>query len=217
MSIFDKGNVDYDYLINSVRQHSLEPSGVVIELTESKIHTSANKENTAVLAKTKNEVFIVKIKIFLFLLICGLMNMQICLAGVIQDDFTVKGVNLFSSRYEDVIAKLGKPHKEKVEEEGKPAYTYLTYPGLSIWTVNETKGIVYMRIEGYDQQTKRGLKVGATTQKIIKEYGQPQKQNIHGHMYYVYPITGEVNGRLLFDMTDGYAGQIIFTAVPNLP
>ena len=38
VSIFDKGNVDYDYLINSVRQHSLDPSRVVIELTESKIH-----------------------------------------------------------------------------------------------------------------------------------------------------------------------------------
>lgn len=157
------------------------------------------------------------VKSFLFLLICGLLNMQICLAGVVQDDFTVNGVNLFSSRYEDVIAKLGKPYREKIEEEGKPAYTYLTYPGLSIWTVNETKSIVYMRIEGNDQQTKRGLKVGATAHKIIQEYGPPQKQNIRGHMYYVYPITENVNGRLLFDMTDGYAGQIILTAMPNLP
>lgn len=151
--------------------------------------------------------------VWLFLL----FGSQVCFAEVAKEDFTVDGVNLFASKYEDIVAQLGKPYKEKVEEQGQPAYTFLTYPGLSLWTVNDSKKLVYMRIEGYERQTKRGLTIGATSHKIIKEYGQPQKVNLRGHMYYVYPITGEVSGRLLFDMTDGYAGNIIFSALPNLP
>lgn len=157
-----------------------------------------------------------RIRFVLFLLLF-LVGSQVCFAEVTKDDFTVDGVNLFASKYEDVLAQLGKPYKEKVEEQGQPAYTYLTYPGLSLWTVNETKKLVYMKIEGYERHTKRGVTIGGTAHKIIKEYGQPQKQSLRGHMYYVYTLHGDVKGRLLFDMTDGYVGNIIFSALPNVP
>ena len=95
--------------------------------------------------------------------------------------------------------------------------TYLTYTNLQIWLNRKSGQIVYLKIEDRDTQTARGVKVGATSYKVIKEYGQPQKQMIKGHMYYIYRLNAADSYRLLFDLTEGYVNRIILTHLPDNP
>ena len=151
----------------------------------------------------------------LLILLLVLAPVTVGFASIDQDDFTINGVNLLTSNYDDVITKLGKPSKQKSDEQGEKL-TYLTYGGLHIWTAGDGQ-ISYMRIDGSDYQTKRGVKVGGTPYKVVKEYGQPLKQTIHGHSYYIYKVDVQAKDRLIFDMSEGYVSQIIFTRVVDNP
>ncbi|NLP40796.1 MAG: hypothetical protein GX348_01115 [Veillonellaceae bacterium] len=137
-----------------------------------------------------------------------------CLAAVTHDDFTVKGINLLSSNYDSIVAKLGEPKKKINEEYGQPPLTHLSYPGLKISVISESGQIVHMVIDNGDYQTKRGVKVGATPYKITKAYGKPYKTVLRGHVYYIYDTEPAGANRLIFDMTEGYASKIIYTTMP---
>lgn len=137
-----------------------------------------------------------------------------CLAAVTQSDFTVKGINLLSSNYDNIVAKFGEPKKKINEDQGQPPLTHLSYPGLKISVVTESGRIVHMVIDNGDYQTNRGVKVGATPYKVTKAYGQPNKNVLRGHVYYIYDTEPAGANRLIFDMTEGYASKIIFTSMP---
>lgn len=154
-------------------------------------------------------------RIILLVLLLTFMPVSMGFTAITQDDFEVKGINLLTSTYDDVIAKLGKPSKQKVDEEGEKL-TYLTYGGMHIWTAGDGK-ISYMRIDGNDYQTKRGVRVGGTAYKVVKEYGEPQKQIIRGHSYYIYKLDPLDKNRLIFDMSEGYVSQVIFTRMLDNP
>ena len=156
-------------------------------------------------------------KICIALLGIIIMLTGICSAAVTQEDFTVNGVNFVTGNYEDVIAHFGAPHKKRVEDQDDPPMTYLTYTNLTIWLNNRSGQIVYLKMEDRDAQTARGVKVGGTSYKVIKEYGQPERQKIKGHMYYIYHLNADDQYRLLFDLTEGYVSRIIFTNLPDNP
>ena len=150
----------------------------------------------------------ITVMVFLFILITP------CLAALTQNDFTVKGINLLSSNYDDIILKLGEPKNKINEEQGQPPLTHLAYRGFKISVVSDSGQIVHMVIDNGDYQTNRGVKVGATPYKITKAYGQPYKTVLRGHVYYIYDTEPAGANRLIFDMTEGYASKIIFTNMP---
>lgn len=158
-----------------------------------------------------------KIKICFVLLILIMVLSSVCFAAITQDDFTLNGVNLVNSKYDDVIAKIGVPKKKTFDEQGEQPRTYLTYSGLQVWMDNKSGQLAYMKADGNDYQTTRGIKVGGTPYKIIKEYGEPQKQKIKGHLYYIYKMNPESAYRLVFDMTEGFVSKIILTSLPDNP
>ncbi|MPL68031.1 hypothetical protein SDC9_13735 [bioreactor metagenome] len=143
-----------------------------------------------------------------------ILVMATCFAAVTPADFTVRGISLGSSSYDDIVANLGEPKKKFEDEQGQLSLTHLSYPGLKIAVVSEGGPVVYMLIDNGDYKTQRGVKVGATPSKLTKEYGQPQKSMINGHVYYIYDTEPVSKSRLIFDMTDGYASKIIFTSMP---
>lgn len=156
-------------------------------------------------------------KLFFTLLLALTIPYTICLANLTQDDFTINGVNLITSSYDDVITTLGEPAKKTVDQQGEPALTYLTYKGLRVWTVNNSGQVAYILADGRDYETHRGIKIGATPYKVTKEYGDPLKENIRNHVYYVYKLNPTSGHRLYFDMTEGYVSRMIFTSLPTSP
>lgn len=154
-------------------------------------------------------------KIIVFLAcVLLLINANSCLAAITQEDLAVNGVRLLSSRYEDVLAKFGEPKRKSADENGQPPLTHLAYAGFHASVVSDTGKLVYMMVDNSDYSTIRGVKVGATPYKVIQAYGQPQKMNLRGHIYYVYNTEPAGDTHLIFDMTEGYASKIIFTNLP---
>lgn len=151
------------------------------------------------------------IKIIILLNFLLIMGMNICFGNVETKDFSFQGLNILSAKDEDIIAKMGEPKRKNVDDIGNPALTHLLYRNTYIKVYNDTGKIAYIKIEDRDYKTVRGISVGATPYKVVKEYGQPEKVNVNGHIYYVYKLTDVIGYRLMFDMTDGFVGRIIFT------
>lgn len=137
-----------------------------------------------------------------------------CFAAINSSDFSVNGISLVSSKYEDVLAKLGQPKNKFDDDQGQTPLTHMSYRGLKISVAKDTGHVVYMMIDNSEYQTQRGVMVGTTPYKITKLYGNPQKTVIKGHIYYIYNTEPECANRILFDMTDGYVSKIILTSMP---
>ncbi|MCE5285797.1 MAG: DUF4309 domain-containing protein [Pelosinus sp.] len=156
------------------------------------------------------------IRVLLILNILLVMGVNLCFADVNTTDFTFNGINILTGSYQDIMTKLGEPKKKIVDETGSPAFTYLSYPNIHIQTYNDSGKIAFVKIEDRDYKTARGIAIGSTPYKVVKEYGQPEKLNI-GHIYYVYKLADAAGYRLMFDMTDGYVTRIIFTNLTDKP
>lgn len=137
-----------------------------------------------------------------------------CFAAINPSDFDVNGISLGSSKYEDVLTKLGEPKSKFDDDQGQMVLTHMSYRGLKISVAQDSGRIVYMMIDNSEFKTQRGVKVGATPYIVTKLYGTPQKTIINGHVYYVYNTEQESSNHLLFDMTEGYVTKIIFTSMP---
>lgn len=165
-------------------------------------------------------------KIVFFLLLISFLFSSTALAALTQEDFTLytikdssaplAGVNLVSGGYKELIAKMGEP-KKQTEDSGEQPVLYIIYPNLHLSLQSQTDKITYLRFDGKDYQTQRGIKVGGTAYKVIKEYGQPEKQLVKGHMYYIYTWDEKPAYRLVFDMSEGYVSRVIYTTLPTLP
>jgi hypothetical protein len=145
------------------------------------------------------------------------MGVSLCFAEVNAADFTFNSVDVLTGKYEDIIAKMGEPKRKAVDETGSPALTYLLYRNIHIETYNDSGKIAYIKIEDRDFKTVRGVAIGSTPYKLVKEYGQSEKVNLNGHIYYVYKLADTACTRLLFDMTNGYVSRIIFSNLSDKP
>lgn len=157
------------------------------------------------------------IKVVLILNILLILGSNLCFAEVKSADFAVNGINIITGKYEDILTTMGEPKRKTVDEEGNPAFTYLTYRNMHIQTYNASGKIAYIKIEDRDYKTARGIAIGSTPYKVVKEYGQPHKENLRGHIYYIYKLPDNPAYRLLFDMTDGFLSRIIFTNLADKP
>jgi hypothetical protein len=133
-----------------------------------------------------------------------------CSAALTQADFTIRGVNLLTDKYGDVIRKLGEP-RQKIDGPQDIPQTYLLYSGLRVSMLNDSQRIAFIRIDGRDISTKRDVKVGATPYKVVKEYGTPEEQELGGHIYYIYRLNPGSEDCIAFDLSEGYVSRIILT------
>lgn len=155
-----------------------------------------------------------KTKISVIVCVLLLVFVNVCFAAITANDLTINGVTLLSSKYDDVLAKLGEPKRKSIDEEGQPPLTHLAYVGFQASLITASGQVVYMMIDNSDYSTVRGVKIGATPYKVVKAYGQPQKSIIDGHVYYIYNTEPASESHLVFDMTAGYASKIIITNLP---
>lgn len=162
----------------------------------------------------KIRVIIMKTRVSVIVCVILLISINVCFAAITVNDLTINGITLLSSKYDDVLAKLGEPKRKSVDEEGQPPLTHLAYAGFHASLVTPSGQVVYMMIDSNDYSTVRGVKIGATPYKVVKAYGQPQKSIIEGHVYYIYNTEPASESHLVFDMTAGYVSKIIITNLP---
>lgn len=166
-----------------------------------------------------------KIVTVLALLVLFLTNTVF--AALQQEDFTLQkleerqkssliGVNLVTSTLADITGYMGEP-KKKTEDSSEDPVIDMAYSNLHLSIYSQSNKMIALRFDGREYQTLRGIKVGATSYKVIKEYGQPDKQMIKGHIYYIYKWEQDPKYRLVFDLSDGYVSRVIYTTLPYLP
>lgn len=158
-----------------------------------------------------------KKQFFLLVLAVIFFTHSVCSAGIPKEDFLINEIDFINNTYEDVLVKLGPPKRQTTDEKGEPPLNYLTYPGLRVWTFIDTNKIAFILVDNNQFQTKRGIRVGGTSYKVIKEYGDPERQTIKGHRYFIYKTDSSPEKRLIFDMSEGYVSRIIITSLPNMP
>ena len=75
-----------------------------------------------------------------------------------------------------------------------------------------TKEILLLTTEEEMVETPRGIRVGSTKHKVIKEYGQPQKATKNGMVCFIYQMGGK---RIIFDVTAGHVEAIMINCMPS--
>ncbi|MPN59057.1 hypothetical protein SDC9_206775 [bioreactor metagenome] len=156
-------------------------------------------------------------KRILWLILPLLLWTAVCSAAVSQADFSMGEISLFSHKDIDIIEKFGHAKKQMTDDQRQPPLDYFIYPGIRFGIVQPTGEIAFMSVDTGAYQTVRGIKVGGTVYKVVKEYGEPERQTIKGHRYYVYRLESDPTYRLMFDMSEGYVSRIILTKLSDLP
>ncbi|WP_110955628.1 hypothetical protein [Anaerosinus massiliensis] len=130
------------------------------------------------------------------------------------EDFSYQGINL-GDHYDTMVEKLGQPRTDFEHRINDRAITYYFYKGneLRIGLDQGSNQIVDIRVRDKDYTTKHGVKIGATSHKILKEYGSATKQRMNGHIYYIYKNDPNDNERLFLDVSQGYLEEFRITSL----
>lgn len=120
------------------------------------------------------------------------------------EDFTYKGIKL-GDPYETVAEKLGQPRVNFDYIVKDNIVTYYFYKGndMRIGIDRFTNKVVDIRVSDKAYATEKGVKIGATPHKILKEYGPANKERINGHIYYIYKNPQDEKQQLLLDVSQG--------------
>nr|WP_092072497.1 hypothetical protein [Dendrosporobacter quercicolus]NSL48511.1 hypothetical protein [Dendrosporobacter quercicolus DSM 1736]SDM42966.1 hypothetical protein SAMN04488502_104220 [Dendrosporobacter quercicolus] len=156
-------------------------------------------------------------KVVFLLIVLLLCNAAAVSAAISAVDLAVNEIRPAASSYADVIAKFGYSKKQIVDTKHQPPVTYLIYSGLRIGLSGQEGPVAVLQLDTGQYQTSRGVKIGATAYKVIKEYGQPDQQIINGHRYFIYQLESAPEQRLIFDMSEGYVTKIIMTSLTDIP
>lgn len=120
------------------------------------------------------------------------------------EDFTYKGIKL-GDTYETMVAKIGQPRVNFDYIVKDNVVTYYFYKGndMRIGIDQFTNKIVDIRVSDKEYITEKGVQIGATSHKILKEYGPANKEKINGHIYYIYKNPQDEKQQLLLDVSQG--------------
>ncbi|MDF2563649.1 MAG: hypothetical protein K0Q53_44 [Massilibacillus sp.] len=120
------------------------------------------------------------------------------------EDFTYKGIKL-GDDYETMVAKIGQPRVNFDYIVKDNIVTYYFYKGndMRIGIDRFTNKIVDFRVSDKEYVTDKGVRIGATSHKILKEYGLTNKEKINGHIYYIYKNPQDEKQQLLLDVSQG--------------
>lgn len=127
-------------------------------------------------------------------------------------DFELGGINAVTDDLETALVKGGKLRVDYEKEDYIPPVHMWVFEDVKLYTDLETDKILLLTVDDGNVETARGVRIGATKHKIIKEYGTPKKEIGNGMICFVYRMD---DARLIFDVTAGYVEAIMINRMPT--
>lgn len=133
-------------------------------------------------------------------------------APLSEADFTLGGINAVTDDLETALKNGGKLRVEYERASYVPPTHVWVFKDIKMYTDLYTNKILLLTTEEETVETVRGIRVGSTKHKVIKEYGQPQKEHKDGMICFIYQMDGK---RIIFDVTAGYVEAIMINCMPS--
>ena len=133
-------------------------------------------------------------------------------APLTEADFVLGGINAAVDDLETALKNGGKLRVEYERDSYIPPTHVWVFKDVKMYTNIDTKEILLLTTEEREIATARGIRVGSTNHKVIKEYGQPQKTIKDGMICFIYQMNGK---RIIFDVTAGYVEAIMINCMPS--
>jgi hypothetical protein len=133
-------------------------------------------------------------------------------APLTEADFELGGINAVTDDLETALKNGGKLRVEYERDSYIPPTHVWVFKDIKMYTDIYTKEILLLTTEEEMVETPRGIRVGSTKHKVIKEYGQPQKATKNGMVCFIYQMGGK---RIIFDVTAGHVEAIMINCMPS--
>lgn len=143
-----------------------------------------------------------------------MMSAAICApAPLTEADFALGGINAITDNLETALDKGGKLRVDYEKDNYIPPVHLWVFKGIKMYTNLYTNEILMLTTEEENVETSRGIRVGTTKHKIVKEYGTPVIEFKDGLTCFVYQMG---HNRIIFDVTDGHVGAIMIKCMPTV-
>ena len=133
-------------------------------------------------------------------------------APLTEADFALGGINAATDDLETALKNGGKLRVEYERDSYIPPTHVWVFKDIKMYTDVYTNEILLLTTEKEMVETARGIRIGSTKHKVIKEYGEPQKVNKNGMSCFVYQMNGK---RIIFDVTSGHVEAIMINCMPS--
>lgn len=133
-------------------------------------------------------------------------------APLTEADFELGGINAVTDDLDTALKNGGKLRVDYEKETYIPPAHVWVFKDIKMYTDLYTNKILLLTTEEEGVETARGVRVGSTKHKILKEYGEPKKERKDGMICFVYQMGGN---RLIFDVTAGYVEAIMINCMPT--
>lgn len=128
-----------------------------------------------------------------------------------EADFQLGKINAIGDTLDVALANGGKLRVDYEKENYIPPVHLWVFKDMKMYTDLYTDKILMLSTEEDSVATPRGIRVGATKHKVVKEYGTPQKNFEQGITCYVYQMG---HHRIIFDVSAGYVESIVINCLP---
>ncbi len=155
-----------------------------------------------------------KIRSFLLAGLVWLMGITMAFAQpapMTEADFVLGGINAATDTLEQALAKGGKLKVDYERDTMPPSHIWV-FDRVRMYTLAEDDSILALCTEDKNVETARGIRLGMTRHKIVKEYGEPHEREMKdGTICYIYKMGDK---RVVFDITPGHVQMIVINCMP---
>lgn len=142
-----------------------------------------------------------------------MMSVAVCApAPLTEADFELGGINAVTDDLDTALKNGGKLRVEYEKETYIPPAHVWVFKDIEMYTDLYTNKILLLTTDETEIETARGVRVGSTKHKVLKEYGEPQKERRGGMLCFIYQMGGN---RLIFDVTAGHVEAIMINCMPT--
>ena len=127
-------------------------------------------------------------------------------------DFSLGGINAVTDDLDTALKNGGKLRVEYEKDTYIPPVHVWAFKAVNMYTDLYTNKILLLTTDEMDIETARGIRVGSTKHKVLKEYGEPKKERKNGTDFFIYQMDGN---RLIFDVTAGHVEAIMINCMPT--
>ena len=133
-------------------------------------------------------------------------------APLTEADFKLGSINAVTDDLDTALKNGGKLRVDYEKDTYIPPVHVWVFEDIKMYTDLYTKKILLLTTEETDIVTTRGVRVGSTKHKVLKEYGEPKKKRKDGMICFVYQMG---SNRLIFDVTAGHVEAIMINCIPT--
>lgn len=133
-------------------------------------------------------------------------------APLTEADFKLGSINAVTDDLDTALKNGGKLRVDYEKDTYIPPVHVWVFEDIKMYTDLYTKRILLLTTEETDIVTARGVRVGSTKHKVLKEYGEPKKERKDGMICFVYQMG---SNRLIFDVTAGHVEAIMINCIPT--